>query len=131
MKSFQIAMFLFIFMNVIAFLQTDIGFVDEPVVSTPLWSQDTTDTFNLSKIEEPEPGIYSFIKEGFAMGGFIFDTLKMFISMLIYSTIKLPLLLDALGVEEGLNAIFTGVAWLIYGAGVVQLISGRIIKTSG
>lgn len=137
MKAFQLAMFTFIFMGVIAFLQTpEVGLVDSEVIHIPAWTEDYEDKFNLTYQETPNGAswyeeVLVDLENGIIKGKYVVSTMLMFIDILIYSVVRIDEILKIFNLPDGLRMIIAGVAWLIYGAAVVQLISGRIVKTNG
>lgn len=115
MRFYTIALFLFIFNASLGFVNgLGLSYQTQPINST-IWNP-TGAVQNFT---------YSGPPEGSVMLSDIGAAFSLFFSSFIGATVALPQMLYNLGMPSELVTIIAGAVWLIYAAGIIELLTGR------
>jgi hypothetical protein len=112
-KFYRLALFIFIFNLTLTFVSTSF---------TNLAYSRPGETWNIPQnlTYQPNPA-FSFF------GDFVW-ALGVFLDAFAKATVLLPAFLASFGLPASFVAIFTGAAWFIYIAAIIQFVSGRYME---
>lgn len=121
MKIYHIALFTFIVLNMMAFLGSVLAFDEKPTAQSWALNKITENVYEM----DSDPGILEAL---YYIAIASFYAILALLSMLVYTTILLPLVFIDLGLPTEFAILLTGPIWITYAAGVVQLWGNRSIR---
>lgn len=123
MKIYHIAIFMFIFLNMMVFLGETLDFAEKPTAQS--WAMEKA--INASYKVDTSNGLTAEAMVQMAIATFM--SIGALLFFLLQTTVLLPDLLNDFGILRGsaFNLMITGVVWITYAAAVVQLWGNRRI----
>lgn len=116
MEALKIGLLLLCFNTSIAYL-----------VGTGIFEYSTdTQQFDYTEINRSLPPVgYTPSNVGSYIFGDFLSSMGAFVTIISYSTILLPVMLNKIGLPAVFVGLFTLITWVLYGLGVVQFVSNR------
>ena len=122
MKLYHMAVFVFIFINMLALLSFVYGIETSPTAQK--WTADTND-LESNRYQMPENA--GIIDKSMYFITASIGAIGVFISTMLYAVDIIPSMLEDFGVPSVLVDMIVGLLFIIYGAAAVVLVTGRRI----
>lgn len=124
-RAFEIALGLFLFVNIISFLTTVMP-VDE-TVTTGRWKDGNIQSINETATElgECEFRLINILNWGFKIIELAARSILLILLFVIYSTVLVPFLLNDFGVPMEFSIIISSVIWIIYAVGLYNMFNAK------